>query len=743
VVASPHDPDEVHFLATLHSRSRDAGESIRVLGGGDNHDLWIDPLLPGRIIVGNDQGVKITTTDGDSWHRPLLPVAQMYHVAVDNGTPYHLYGNRQDGPSIRGPSRTLFGGGIPIGEWTTVGGCESGWAIPDTVSNDVVWSGCYEGILDRHVVSTGHSRTVSVWPDNPEGWPAAPLRYRFQWTFPIHVSPWDPERVYAGSQHIHVTTNGGQSWEVMSPDLTLDDEEKQAKSGGLTPDDVSPTYFSVLFAIAESPVERGVVWAGSNDGLVHVTRDGGETWADVTAGLPDLPPLGTVSNIEPSLHDGATAYLSVDRHQLGDFEPYVYVTGDYGATWRRIDGDLPRSTHAFVHVVREDPVRPGMLYVGTHEGVYVSWDGGGVWTSLQGELPHAPVSWITVQPHFSDLVISTYGRGFWILDDVSPLRHLASGETAEAPRLFPPRAAYRFLPTAQPNSQPGDPAAGDDPPYGAPITWWLEEADRDVRIEVVDGNGDVVRSLEPPGRPGLNRTWWDLRYTRSRTPRLRMPPVEHGHAWPDAPLEGETRGPPEGGGVSVLAPPGSYTVRLTAGGRTAEGTLEVRMDPASEGTPATVAEQTGMLLELRDQVDRAADLIEALEWTRAELGRVSRDAPAGSEAAREAASLAATLRAVEGEIFDLRLSGGTAFQDSLWWPRRLWSRMISLAGYVSGTDHRPTDQAREVHALYTERLAELEARWTALRSEAVPNLNTTLRAAGIDEVTTSEEESGG
>jgi hypothetical protein len=290
--------------------------------------MWIDPIMPDRMIVGHDQGLSISTNRGDTWLRPRLPIAQMYHAYTDNRVPYRVYGNRQDGASQAGPSNSLTSGRIPIGAWHSVGGCESGFAVPDTVGNDVVWSGCYDGILERYEMSTGHARNVSVWPDNPEGWPAADVRYRFQWTFPVHISPHDPDRVYVGSQHVHVTTNGGQSWTVMSPDLTTDDETKQQKTGGLTPDDSSPTYAATLFALAESPVEEGVIWAGSNDGLLHLTRDGGETWTDLTANIPDLPPWGTFSNIEPSRYQAGAAYVSVDLHQLGDFAA--------GARWRRI-----------------------------------------------------------------------------------------------------------------------------------------------------------------------------------------------------------------------------------------------------------------------------------------------------------------------------------------------------------------------------------------------------------------------
>ncbi len=343
VVVAPDDHNEVHFLATSHTTSLDGGLTVqRGSAGGDNHDIWIDPLSPDRMIVGNDGGVHISTTRGKSWLRPRMPIAQMYHAYTDNQVPYFVYGNRQDGASHRGPSNSLSGGGISIGEWHSVGGCESGFAIPDPVDNNIVWSGCYEGILDRYDLRTGHARTVSVWPDNPEGWPAADLRYRFQWTFPIAISPHDHNRVYVGSQHVHQTTDGGHSWRVISPDLTTNDKGLQRKTGGLTPDDASPTYAAVLFAIAESPVEEGVIWTGSNDGLVQITRDGGESWTNVTGNIPGLPPLGTVSNIEPSRYDAGTAYISVDFHQVNNTDPFAYKTTDYGESWTLISGTIPK-----------------------------------------------------------------------------------------------------------------------------------------------------------------------------------------------------------------------------------------------------------------------------------------------------------------------------------------------------------------------------------------------------------------
>ena len=421
VYAAPDDFNEVHFLSTQHSKSLNGGRTFeRFPSGDDHHDMWIDPLLPDRIIVGHDQGVELSTTRGRSWFRPQLPNAQMYHVNTDSQIPYFLYGNRQDGSSFRGPSNTLTRGSIPIGAWHSVGGCESGFAVPDPVNNNIVWSGCFEGILDRYDHRTGHHRNVSVWPDDAESWPGEELKFRFQWTFPIHISPHDHNRVYVGSQFVHVTKDGGQSWSVISPDLTSNDQSRQKKFGGLTPDDEGPTIWPVVFALAESPLEEGVIWAGTNDGRVQLTRGPQANWKNVTANIPGLPPLGTVSNIETSRFEKGKAYITVDLHQMNDPSPYVFKTEDYGETWNLITSGIPETVFSYAHCIREDPVRPGLLYLGTENSLFVSFNDGQSWKSLQTNLPRAPVHWISIQDHFQDLVVATYGRGFWILDDLTP-----------------------------------------------------------------------------------------------------------------------------------------------------------------------------------------------------------------------------------------------------------------------------------------------------------------------------------
>ena len=736
VVAAPDEPDEVHLLSTRYSRSLNGGEDFS-LGdpGGDSHDMWIDPLIPDRMIVGHDGGLSISTDRGMSWWRPRLPIAQMYHVNTDTRIPYQVYGNRQDGATQMGPSNSLRGSGISIGEWRSVGGCETGFSVPDPVEPNIVWAGCYDGILSRYDHRLGLARRVSVWPANAEGWAAGELRYRFQWTFPIHISPHDHERICVGSQHVHVTTNGGQSWEVLSPDLTTNDKTKQQRTGGLTTDDAGPTYAAVLFAIAESPQQEGVIWTGSNDGLVHVSLDGGQTWTNVTDSIPDLPPWGTVSNIEPSPHDAGTAYLTMDLHQLGDTEPYVYKTTDYGSSWTSLSQTIPRSVFSYTHVIREDPVRPGLLYLGTENAIYVSLDDGENWTRMRNNLPPAPVHDLTIQGHFNDLVVATYGRGFWIMDDITPLQELTEDVIASEAHLFAPRTAYRFLTRQGSQSQPEDPGAGTNPTYGASISFYLERIPEDgVQLEIHDEGGQSVQILDTGLlRPGINRVHWDLREASSDTPTLRTKPSEHSHVeLPDQDFRssGETRR------VTPLAPPGSYTVTLRAAGFELTQPLVLLKDPNSGGSELEIQEQVTMLREIRESVDSVVALIDEIEWIRAQTQLVQErntDHAAVEEIREAGGTLEAGLIDLEMRLFDVRLTGGTARQDILRWARRLYARLTSLAGYITGTDDRPTDQSREVFEMLRSEVGDYQRQMAAIR-EDVATFNRLLVDRGIDPI---------
>ncbi len=746
VVAAPDDPDEAHFLATRHTTTTDGGFTTFLNdSGGDHHDMWIAPDEPDRMIVGHDGGVSISTNRGETWHRPRLPIAQMYHVYTDDEIPYRVMGNRQDGPSSRGPSNSLTPGPIPIGAWAPVGGCESGFAVPDPSDAGVVWSGCFEGILERYQDATGQARNVSVWPDNPEGWGAAELRDRFQWTFPIHISPHDPDRVYAGSQRVHVTTNAGQSWTAISPDLTTNDPALQQKTGGLTFDDVSPTYAAVLFSLAESPHTAGVLWAGSNDGRLHVSQTGGASWEDVSANLDGLPPLGTFSNIEPSRHAAGTAYVTVDLHQLGDTTTYAYATSDFGASWRRLGNDLPQHTHSYAHTIREDPIRRGLLFLGTENAVFVSFDDGESWESLQSNLPHAPVHWLTVQERFSDLVAATYGRGFWILDDISPLREWPEAAAGDDPHLFEPRDAWRFRMRPSPMSQPEDPGAGQNPPYGATIHYRLPATVAGgVSVEIANPGGDIVRTLEGDGAAGLHRIVWNLRNEPTRRPRLRTPPLDSPHqVLPARGFRLLTESRP----VSTLLPPGRYNVRLVAGEETVEAPLQVLSDPDAPDGGAAIPEQVRSLLRIQDMVAEVGALIEEIEWLRKQTGErralgaaMIVSAGEGSDLGVAASEYDSALMDLESRLFELRLTGGNAGQDTLRWPRRLHAKLSSLHGYVAGSDHRPTDQHLEVLALYERELEDTRAVLEQLAGEELQAFNSRLAEAGLPPVIRSRPE---
>lgn len=720
---SPDDPDEVYFSAAAYSVTKDGGKSAeaRPFGqapGWDHHDLWIDPTDAARMISGHDGGLSISTNRGRSWFRVQLPIAQLYHVTVDNLVPYNVYGNRQDGPSVRGPSNSRLGGdfgiaGIPRGMWHSVGGGESGFATPDPVDPNVIWSstsgyGPVGGIVTRYDERTRHYRNVEVWPDAPTGWPAADLKYRFQWTFPVLISPHDNETVYVTSQYVHRTTNRGQSWEVISPDLTTNDKTKQTVSGGLTPDNIGVEYCCVIYAFEESPVQMGVFWAGSNDGLVHVSRDGGENWTNVTANIPDLPPLGTVRNIDASRWDAAKAYLTVDFHQVGDFRPFVYKTEDFGQSWTKITEGIADSPLSYARQVREDPVRPGLLYLGTENALYVSFDDGTQWQSLQTNQPPAPMYGIAVQEHFNDLVIATYGRGFWILDDVTPLQQLTAEVADQAAHLFRPRDAYRFQPITEPMVMFDDPSRGENPPYGASLNFWLAETPEDeVKILIEDSAGNTVRTLEvKEPKSGLNRVWWDLRRQENPKLELRMPPLYAD--W--VPFNDKGLREFEMELPAILAAPGEYKVHLTVGDEQFSEDLRVLKDPHSAGSLEDIQAQTELLREIGEDWSSTVAAVNRIEWIRRQLAdrkRLLDGRDDVGELVETAESLEEKLVSIEGKLIQLKVTG--TGQDMIRWPSRVVWKLSWLAQGVGVGDFPPTDQARKVREELRGKLEEARA----------------------------------
>jgi len=756
---SPDDPDRLYFVTVRFSVSLDGGATLARSGfgaGGDNHDIWVDPQNADRYLIAHDGGASMTLNRGKSYSRVVLPIAQMYHVFTDTKVPYFLYGNRQDDGSYRMPSNSL-GGGISEGLWQSIGGCESGFGIPDTVDNVTVWSGCYDGGLEVFDARTRHARNVRVWPEASYGWRPADVKYRWNWTFPIAISPHDHAKVYVGSQVVHQTTDGGASWKAISPDLTRNDTTHQQSSGGVSTDNLMTFDGATLLAIAESPLEPGVIWTGSNDGLVQVTRDGGAHWTDVTPNIARLPAWSKIVNIAPSHFDKGTAYVAVDAHELDDLAPYIYKTTDYGKTWRKITDTFPRSAFSFVHAVCEDPARRGLLYAGTENGLFVTFDDGARWLPLQTNLPHAPVVWITVQPHFHDLVVATYGRGFWILDDVAPLEQLDAAALARRVSLFALRPGYRFREVQGVVRAPNSAIQAQNPPYGADLTYSLSAAvadtastpdttrrQRPARIAILTAGGDTVRTLEATRQLGLNRVWWDLRYASPTTPYLRTPPPEKPFVRP-APegtrplvawdLDLSTRGP--------LVPPGTYTVRLTVGDTTLSQPLTVLKDPNTTATDADVAAQTQLTAAIRAEQDSVARMINRLEWVRRQLqdlaGQLRGDSTiARDSAARRIGRLADSLdrkaQAVEGALFDVHLTG--AREDAFRNPTQLYERLAALQSDVAenSSDFAPTTQQVAVNDLFRQRIADASGKFADFMTKELPAFRTELRGAALKDV---------
>jgi len=747
MVVMPDDENEVYFPSNGMSVTYDGGETTESIPwGGDNHDMWADPTHPDRIVIGNDLHVMITHTRGrGGWVSLRLPVAQVYHVATDTRVPYFVYGHMQDYSSLRGPSNSLGNRFIHPSEWTTTAGCETGWNIPDPVDPDIVWGGCYAGAIERFDMKTNHSRTVSPWPERSMGAPAADLKYRINWTFPIAISPHDHNTVYMGSQHVLATSDGGVTWREISPDLTLNDRKRLGNSGGLTLDNLSVEYHGVVFAIAESPKEKGVIWAGTNDGLVQVTRDGGKTWTNVTPNITGLPPLGTVGSVEPSRFDAGTAYLAVDFHQVGGFDPHLYRTTDYGRTWKKIVQGIPPGPLSYTHVLREDTRRKGLLYAGTENGVYVSFDDGERWTALQLDLPHAPVHWIDVQPQFHDLVVGTYGRGIYILDDLTPLQQLGPEVMAKPAHLFAPRPAYRFRAQNRRDLAHGGPTRGRNPSYGATINYWLAGSPKGVEITVHDAGGREIRRLSPTRHDGLNRVAWDLRYEPTREVALRTTPPTNPHVWEEKRFTGARTRPIlyYGIGQTRLGPlvvPGTYTVKLVVDGREQTQTVEVLKDPNTTGTLDDIRKQHDLLYAIHTDINTVADTINEIEVLRKQIedlpGQLG-TGPRRSAVLKDAAAVDAQLLAVRDVLMQRTLEDNDAksfrgaiqvYLKLMWLAAEIGTGAGDIAG---GVDFAPTPAQHAVYDVLKGRLQSAQADYRRLRAEVIPAFNGRLMEQGI------------
>jgi len=727
VWADPRDSNKVYIANTGLFRSNDGGKTYERLNAphGDHHALWIDPHNPSRMINGNDGGATISIDGGKNWSTLLnQPTAQFYHVAADNDLLYRVYGSQQDNTSIGIRTRSDHGF-VDRPDWDAVGGGESGYVVPDPRDSNIVYADDEGPIFTRYDRRTNQAQSIQQWPEVPDGHPAAEQKYRYTWTMPIVISSHNPDVIYHTAQYVFRSTDAGHSWTTISPDLTRNDKSKQQDSGGpLTKDQYTVEYYDVIFTLAESPKQERLLWAGTDDGLIQLTRDGGKNWANVTP--KEMPEWTMVSLIEASPFDAGTAYVAVDAHKLDNFKPYIFKTSDFGKTWTKLTNGLP--SDSYVHAVREDPKRKGLLYAGTETGIWVSFDDGAHWQSLQNNLPVTPIHDLII--HDDDLDVATHGRSFWVLDDLSPLRQLAAGTAAEDAHLFTPRSAMRIRMGRVRRRRY---AIGENPPQGALLAYYLKEEPKNpAKLELLDAQGKVIRSFtseekkkegvpdewerdDPeehiPAKAGLNLFTWDLRYES---------PVKIPHAIYD---NGEPTGP--------LVLPGAYQVRLTVAGKSQTVPLEVKMDPRVHTSAEDLRKQFDLMLKLRDRQDAMNRAILGIRDLRTQLTALEKRLGSGDDA-KPVVSASTDLRrkisAIEEELIQVNAK---ASEDEANYPTKLNSKFGYLQEVTDSADAAPTEGELGVFADLDQRLETQLVKWRDVLSKDVVALNDTMRKNNI------------
>ncbi len=737
IYADTKNVDTVYVLNVQFFRSNDGGRTYSTIPvpHSDNHDLWIAPDDPNRMVQSNDGGTNVTFNGGRSWTEQDQPTAQFYRVAVDNDFPYNVYGAQQDNSTVRIASRTTEGG-ITTRDWYAVGGGESGWIAPSPKDSNIVFAGSYGGLTTRYDHRTGQERDINPYPNNPMGAGADVLKYRFQWNFPLLFSPHDPNTLYCAANVLFKSTDEGSSWQIISPDLTRNDKSKQGASGGpITKDNTSVEYYGTIFAVMESPVQAGTIWTGSDDGLIHLSRDGGKNWSNVTPPASIMPEWIQINSIEASPNDPGTAYVAGTMYKWDDNKPYLYRTSDYGKSWKKIVNGIPDT--AFTRVIREDPNKRGLLYAGTETGMYVSFDNGERWQSLQLNLPVVPITDLAVHKREKELVVATQGRSFWILDDLPLVHQLmekggfnAAGET----QLFKPKEGYR-MPGG--GGFPLGPTAtvGRNPATGVVVYYSLKaKPASDIALEFLDSTGKSIRKFtgripkagdtaQPapePGVPpvpigvGLNRFIWDTRYPDA----VRFPGMI---LW-----SGETRGP--------KLSPGSYQVKLTVDGKPFTQSFDVKGDPRLTTTPADYAKQFELGLKIRDKLSETHNGIIQIRDVRKQvedlLKRVSGQ-PNFKVVNDAGTALNKNLTAIEETLYQTKNQSN---QDPLNYPIRLNNKLAALGGVVGSAEAAPTAQS---YAVYDEVVSQIDAQLQKLAQimrTDVPAFNQLVREQNIPAV---------
>ena len=786
--ADPKDTNVVYALNVGFYRSKDGGKTFREsinVPHGDNHDLWIAPNDPMRLIEANDGGATVSTDGGRTWTAEDFPTAQWYHVDLTSEFPYTICGAQQDNSTLCGPSRKA--GGIQLTDWQESGGGESGYVSPHPTKPWIIFAGSYGGLLTRRDMRTGFTRDVTVYPNNPMGESSEDIKIRFQWTFPIVFSRHNPSVLYAGGSRLFRSTNEGDSWSMVGPEFARADKRTMGASGGpITKDQTGVETYALIFAFDESPVRAGVLWVGTDDGLVWVSQDNGVSWKNVTPG--DIGEFTRISMIEPSSFDGGTAYVAANRYQQGDKSPILYKTSDYGRSWSKIASGI--APDHFLRTVREDPKRRGMLFAGTERGVYLSFDDGQHWQALRQNLPPVPVHDLRIKDN--DVVLATHGRGFWVLDNIAALRQISATVVSSTAHLFAPADPVRtdfgggFFAQLAAMMGGGGGSLGANPPSGALIQYYVKEPHQRITLELMDAAGKTIKtftseqdaesaadslrleglkaaaidSLVKAGAtkdsatkvttarfadPRAMMQMVDIEEFFNRAPRPARVPNKGGlntFAWdmryPDAERfdglimwSGSTTGP--------VAPPGSYTVKMTIGGTSQSQMFRIRKDPRSEATDAQLVEQFRLLLAIRDKTTEANNAVRLARNMRFNVA--DRTGKLTDQQRAEFAAIADKMMGVvtghENEVYQTK---NQSSQDPLNYPIRLNNKIAALAGTVGSGEYPPTKQSV---AVFTDLVSRLDAQTKAMHKvmdDNLPRLNAILRAAGLAELRKSTDE---
>ncbi|MCM4155086.1 glycosyl hydrolase [Gramella sp. AN32] len=721
IYADSEDEDVVYVLNVSYHKSTDGGKTYTSSNAphGDHHDLWIAPEDPSRMIMGDDGGAQITYDGGETWSTyHNQPTAQFYRVTTDNAFPYRIYGAQQDNSTVRIKHRSE-GGSISESDWESTAGGESAHIAVDPENSEIVYGGSYDGFLTRYNHETGTVRSVSVWPDNPMGHGAEDLKYRFQWNFPIFFSPNDPKKLYTASNHLHVTTNEGESWETISPDLTRNDKSKQKSSGGpITQDNTSVEYYATIFAAAESPVKAGVLWAGSDDGLVHVSEDGGKNWKNVTP--KGMPEWMMINSVEPSTFDAGTCYVAGTRYKLGDFQPYLYKTSDYGKSWKKITRGI--ENEHFTRVLREDPNKKGLLYAGTETGMYISFDDGENWKSFQLNLPVVPITDLALKEN--DLIVATQGRSLWILDDLGPIHQLYENNPKNGNVLYTPQDAYRMGGKSRESLTAGTNLAG-----GVNTYFYLENDPEDemVKISYLNSTNDTIQSFS----------------TKDEKNKLEVSQGGNTHNWD---LKGEGAEKLDGmilwwaNTEAASAVPGDYKVVLEVADKTYSENFKVLADKNAEATVEGMQKQFDFITDVNNTVDRAHKSIKKMRDLDVKLKAFKEQYKDNEDTkilVEKADTLSTQLSEIENELYQTK---NRSNQDPLNFPIKLTNKLAHLNSLVGMDDFPPTQQDVEVKNELTQAINSELDKFEKILNEEIKEFNKEFNELNLNYLFVEAEE---